>query len=203
MFKKSRLEKEASERRLIEAFRDGENWAFEEIYRRHRRLVLGALLPGVRHRETADDLAQEVFLKAHRFRESYRPEFALATWLRTIARNTLHDWRRSRTGTPLEQIAFDAPAAAGDESISTVEALPSRDPSPERWLHRRHERRRLRELLRSLTRSQRRVVWLRVVRELSYAEIAKLLGLSLDAVKCLAYRARQALLLADRKPARA
>jgi RNA polymerase sigma-70 factor (ECF subfamily) len=202
MFNKSRLARETSDGRLIEAFRDGERWAFEEIYRRHRRLVLRALRPGVGDRETADDLAQEVFLKAHRFRESYRPEFALSTWLRAIARNTLHDWLRARSGTPLERLVA-LPAAPGDEPLSPVERLPSPEPGPERWLHRRHERRRLRELLRGLTRPQRRVVWLRVVRELPYAEIAKLLGMSLDAVKCLGYRARQALQLAEGQPARA
>jgi RNA polymerase sigma-70 factor (ECF subfamily) len=166
---------------VSEAFREGEEWAFNSLHSRYRRPMLRYVSMRLPDAEAAEDVVQEIFMKAYRFRESYRPEYAFSTWLWTIARNTLTDHaRKSHRG--------DEPGASED-----VGELPCDKPSPERLLEEVNERRNLRRLLRELTALQRRVIWLRIVHRLSYPEIAARLGLSLSAVKCLAYRAKRVL----------
>ena len=58
---------------------------------------------------------------------------------------------------------------------------------------RKDERRNMLKLMRSLTRMQKRVLWLRIIHQLSYEEISRNLGMSLSAVKNLAYRAKLSL----------
>lgn len=167
---------------LINSFIEGDHDAFAEIYRSHHSDVLRQISSQVRDPAAADDIAQEVFLKAHRFRRSYDPTRKISTWLRTIARNTVFDWFRKHgselshgdAGAEHEEIACEAPCA---ESL----------------VIRKSDRRQLLRLLRGLTRLQRRVIWLSIVHQLPYAEISRRLGVSIASVKCLAYRAKAAL----------
>ncbi|MCM2279460.1 MAG: sigma-70 family RNA polymerase sigma factor [Oligoflexia bacterium] len=169
---------------LAKAFRNGEEWAFSAVYARYwepiRRFVLGK----VRDDEAASDLSQEVFLKVHRYRDSYRPEHALSTWIWTIARNTVADrFRRN----PEERLGHE-PA---------VEELACQKPNAEHLLVRESERARLARLVDRLTELQRKVLLMRVVQHLSYQEIAGKLDMSISAVKCLAYRAKRMLSRSD------
>ncbi|MCM2323766.1 MAG: sigma-70 family RNA polymerase sigma factor [Oligoflexia bacterium] len=164
--------------RFIQAFRNGEEWAFSEIYCRFGRPIQRFVSQKVRDEEAARDISQEIFLKVHRFRDSYRAEFALSTWIWTIARNTITDWFKR------------------DDSRDTegqVEDLPCQAPNAEKLLERETERARFAGFLGCLTELQKKVLWMRLVHHLSYQEIASSLGLSLSAVKCLVYRAKRAL----------
>jgi RNA polymerase sigma-70 factor (ECF subfamily) len=150
---------------------------FSAIYARFRRPLLSYIRKRITDRHVAEDLVQEVFLKAHRFEAKYEKRYAISTWLWTIAKNTVSDHLRcvGRWG--------------GEEPIEPDE-LPSKARDAEESVIGRDQRRLLLKTLKSLSRPQRRVVWMRFVRQLSYDEIARKLGLSLSAVKSLAYRAR-------------
>lgn len=161
------------------AFRNGDNEAFAKIYRRFRKPIFHYVSTRVFDKQSAEDVTQEVFIKAYRFREAYDEQYAFSTWLWTIARNTVFDALRKNKS------AEDLPAAA-----SSIDEIPSPFQNAESLLQVKDLRRLIKSMMRPLTKLQRRVLWMSVIQQRSYAEISKQMGLSLSAVKNLAYRAR-------------
>jgi RNA polymerase sigma-70 factor (ECF subfamily) len=167
------------EKHVVEAFRRGEHWAFSKLYNRYARQLLAFINGHVNDAAAAEDLRQEVFFKAFRFRGRYLPHHAFSTWLWTIARNTLTDWYRKCRG---EAVMLE------NNHDGNTEHFVSTEPSPEAALVKEKEQH---DKLSNLTERQRQVLWLRVINHLSYHEIAKKLGMSLSAVKCLIYRTKK------------
>jgi len=165
---------------LLCAFKGGGFEAFSKIDRRFRKPIFRYILNRVPDSETAEELTQDVFMKAYRARESYEERFELSTWLWTIARNTVFDWLRKQREELLES-----------PDQFSWEEIPCQLPCPETRTARKLDRRVLLKLMGSLTDLQKRALFMRVVRQLSYEEISKNLGLSLSAAKCLVYRARR------------
>ena len=162
---------------LLREFRAGDEGAFGVIYLKYRKPILKYVGDRVRDRDAGEDLVQEIFLKVHRFRESYDPKQEFTTWLWSVARNSVTDWQRKRR--------LEEPNAEAAEKLACSR------PRADALLELKSKRRVLIKLIRHLTSPQRRVVWMRVVHQLSYEEIARHLDLSISAVKCLAYRSRQ------------
>lgn len=142
---------------------------FDELYRTHRGAVYRFLLRDLRNREDAEDATQTAFLQAFSaYERGSRPERPRA-WLLTIADNLRK--RRFRSDRrahelPLDEAAFEPPAP--DERVEG-----------------------LRDALAALPFNQRAALVLREVAGLSYAEIARNLGVSLNAVQMLVFRARR------------
>lgn len=157
--------------------------SFEEIYAALKAPVMRYALRVLRVRESAEELTQEIFIKLFRFRGSYKSDHPFLGWFWTLARNATVDWLR-----------LNASSASGADEL-VEDQLACKGPGMEAVLVHRSFRRELLGHLKVLTRLQRRVLWLRFVHELSYQEIARKLGTSLDAVKCAAYRAREVLKL--------
>ncbi len=162
-----------------QAFKNGEPWAFVPFYERFRKPVLAFLGDRVTDPEVAEELAQEVFLKIHRFRgglDETRLE-SLSGWVFQVARNTLYDWWRMSRG---EKAAVRS--LGPEDDIEAPEA-----PNPVELGERKTA---LRRWFKMLTPSQRRAVWMWLVRGLSHEQISSMLGLSLGGVKSLIHRAR-------------
>lgn len=169
---------------VIEGFMLGEEAAFAKVHSRFRKPILQYVKQRVPHDEAAEEITQEIFLKVHRYRESFDPSYAFSTWLWTIARNTIIDWQRSHSRmNQAKQTAF--------EDEPSIEEVPCRRPNAERALLTRAKRRVLFTLFKQLSRVQRRVLWMRLIHQASYDEIAEKLDMSLAAVKCALYRAKQ------------
>jgi RNA polymerase sigma-70 factor (ECF subfamily) len=168
---------------VVEAFSGGQEWAFDEVHSVFARPLLRFVAAQVEDEEHAQDIVQEVFLKAHRARAQYRPEFALSTWLWSIARNAVLDWRRSRRPEHVVDFSLDGMACARPTTESLLMER-SREHSRRVTLGRRLSR---------LSKPQRKALLLRIVHQLSYAEIAARLGLSLSAVKSLLHRSKDVL----------
>ncbi len=160
-----------------------QDWFFK-LYRRYQKPIGEFVRSKISNKETAAEVTQEVFLKIFRFHGSYCDTYAFSTWLWTIARNTVTDYGRAQAsaGRPKEYLSSDD--------------LPSRERSPEAVALRKDQFRFFLKAIRSLTRPQRRVIWMRVVHQLSYEEIARRMGVSLTSVKNLALRAKATLKLA-------
>lgn len=168
---------------------------FPRLYQELRAPLLRYVQHAVRDGEIAEELTQEVFLKAYRARASYRPESAPSTWIWAIARNTVLDWHRRRQLEPWpaqesEAGSPDGRAFGDGEDAPLCERLPSPEPDAETRSADHASRLALRRRLRELTRPQRRVLLARAIRGLGFQEIGARLGLSPSAVKCLYYRAR-------------
>src|ERR1700753_3753668 len=89
---------------VVALAQQGREAAFREIIRRYERPVFSLIFRMVRDRETAEELAQDTFLKALNHIDRYRPEFKLSSWLFKIANNVAIDYLRKRR---LETVSMD------------------------------------------------------------------------------------------------
>ena len=171
-------------KRLIAEFRQGDSQAFERIYKRYRT----PLMAFVKSRATTlcessvEEIIQETFLRAFRFRESYKEEYEFSTWLWSIARNSM-----------IDHIGSTPPETREADGSMWVESEPHPACNAEEGLIQRNELKRLLRFFRRLPSGQRRALFLRVVRQLSYEEIAERMKVSLSAVKSVMNRAKSTL----------
>jgi RNA polymerase sigma-70 factor (ECF subfamily) len=142
----------------------------------------------VRERELAEDLSQEVFLKAYRALSSYDSTRKFSSWLFKIAHNATIDHLRR---TELETVPLDGDSE-GDLGVARVLEDPT-STTPEQRLLGVDLGGALEEAIRSLRPAYREVILLRHREELSYQEIAEVTGASLGTVKTNLHRARKEL----------
>jgi RNA polymerase sigma-70 factor (ECF subfamily) len=182
MFSKLKRRRERDALPLLE-FKRGDEQAYALIFKRFWQPLLRFVQSRVPDEETARELTQEAFLKAYRYRDNYETQHAFTTWLWTIARNTVTDHFRSAQGSSFRS----------EQAIGSPEELESPLHRADALLERKDERRAVLKMMRSLTRMQKRVLWLRNVHDFSYQEIAARLGLTIASVKNLALRAKAGL----------
>ncbi len=177
------------DRRLMRAFRDGDESAFDALFGRWSGRLLRYLERMVRDPAVAEELLQESFLRVHRAREKWEPSARFSTWLYTIATNVaLNELRRPFRRSPHESTdADDAPLA-----------LAAGGSGPDELAHARRVGGRVEDALSELPERQRAALWLTAVEGLSYAEVATTLETTPQSVKALVHRGRAA--LAERLP---
>ena len=177
---------------LMLRVRDGDAGAFEELV----GLWQDRLVTLFRHHtgdySTAEDLAQEVFLRVYRARAGYQPTAKFSTWIHTIANNVASDlrqraYRRLERGVPMNVSASQS--GIGLEQI----AVAASGQRPARQADRGELQDIVRRAIAGLGDNQRMAVLLAKFEECSYDEIAAAMGLSVPAVKSLLHRAREQL----------
>ncbi|SDI24634.1 sigma-70 family RNA polymerase sigma factor [Paraburkholderia phenazinium] len=136
--------------------------------------------------QDAQDVVQEAYLRAFRFFGSFRGEDARA-WLLSIVRNTFYTWHQQNRGHAAQTTEFEEDL----HSLETGSA--EHDDSPEAQLIRSQSRKRVHHALRSLRLEYREVVVLRELEELSYKEIAVIVGIPMGTVMSRLGRGRQQL----------
>ena len=179
-----------SDTELLSAFvqrRDAD--AFTEIVQRYRLLVYRVALRAVDNRHLADDVFQATFLVLAQSADKIKRTEALAAWLhgttRNIARRALGNQYAEQK--QLKDWAKQTLAQKGEEMATSTEA----DPFEE--LARRHEQQLLDEELQQLPESSRAPLVLFYLEKKTQAEIAQIMGLSVDAVEGRLKRAKQEL----------
>ena len=144
-----------------------ETETFEQLVRSHRRRVYGVCYRYVGNRADAEDLAQEVFLRAYRGLSGFRGEAGFSTWIYRITVNTCLSWLSSRKHT-----AEELPRELVDPGLSPAERLGRRETS---------------ELVQAavlrLPDRQRMTLVLRVYEELTHKEIAEVMGCPVGTAK--------------------
>jgi RNA polymerase sigma-70 factor (ECF subfamily) len=151
-------DEELPDERLVRAAAAGEMWALEALFRRYEGPVVRYLQRLVREEDAADDLFQESFLRAYVNLGSFHPERSFRAWLYRIATNAALDFVRRRRRA--------LPPAHTDEP----------DPGVETVVFRRDLARQVEEAVAELSDDHRTVFLLRHSQELSYAEIAEVVG---------------------------
>ena len=156
--------------------------AFHVLVERHRGYVISVAYRFLGNLHDAEEAAQEVFLKAYRGLPAFRCESAFSTWLYRITINTCKNELRHRSCRPtlldsdLESLGFFLPPEPSAEDSALA--------------HEQNDA--VQEALDGLSVNDREALILRDVEDLSYQEIAQVLGISLSAAKMRVRRARQA-----------
>ena len=167
----------------------GHQLAAREIVRRYQRPVFNLIVRMVQDGGTAEDLAQETFVKVFRSLQTFDVRLRFAAWIFKIAHNTTLDYlRRHRP----HLVPLDAPVQGEERTLADQLSDPAAL-SPERAVERQQLRAALDAAINRLRPEYRRVVVLRYQEDLDYAEIAEITGAPLGTVKTFLHRARQAL----------
>lgn len=163
---------------LMAAYAAGEQAAFAELFERYAPRLLRMMRRRVSLAEDADDLVQQTFLQLHRARADFDPTRRLRPWLWTIAANLQREYFRRRQRRPETSLEVEPEARNG---------------RPNGAVERADQAARVRAALSSLPSGQREVIQLHWFEELSFPEIAEVLGVGLSAVKVRAHRGYRAL----------
>lgn len=165
---------------LMVRFRGGDVRAFEVLLQRHRNPVFEFILRSVGPYNTthAEDLTQETFLRVVKQAATYEQRAKFTTWLYTMARNLCIDASRRRKHRKAQSLD-----AADEEGHSLLERTASHDPSVDRQAIGGELRQRLTRAIESLPEDQREVFLLREEADLSFKEIADIVGASENTVK--------------------
>jgi RNA polymerase sigma-70 factor (ECF subfamily) len=162
------LEPRTSDADLIVRVGRGDRAAFDELYRRFARPVLGLALRRLGDHGRAEDAAQETFAAIWRSAKSFTPERGTgAAWLYAVARHAIIDRARQRVEPAVAEVAEEASAEAGPMEIAEQD-----------WLAFR-----VRAALERLPERERQVLELAYWSELSQSEVASYLDVPLGTVK--------------------
>ena len=177
---------------VVRLAREGREQAFRELIRRYERPVFSLIYRMVRDRETAEDLAQETFIKVLNHVDRYRPEFKFSSWLFKIANNVAIDHLRKRH---VETVSMDGSphAATAAEAEATSFDVDARAESALEEMEARELGTAIEVAIAKLRPEYRSCIMLRHVEGRSYEEIASMLDLPLGTVKTYIHRARREL----------
>jgi RNA polymerase sigma-70 factor (ECF subfamily) len=164
----------------------GDHAAFEELVQRHRHAVVGTVAKMLANHSEAEDIAQQVFLRLWKSAGRYKPTAKFTTFLFTITRNLVFNEtrRKSRRGEQsLEEQADDWHQQFQEKGHT----------QPDAQMLQSELREAVNRAIASLPRKQRMAVVLRRYENMSYEDIADILGISVSAVKSQLFRARTSL----------
>ncbi len=183
-----------SDVQLMLDVKSGDARSFELLLQKYRTPLVNFLYRMVRDRASAEDLAQEVFLRVYRARKDYVASAKFTTWLFRIATNLALNAVRDGRYHQLE-ISLDQRVSTGD--ANEIEApmldVADRKPGIEQQLVDRDRVAIIRRAINKLPEKQRAVVLLHKYHELDYDEIARILECSESALKSLLFRAYETL----------
>jgi RNA polymerase sigma-70 factor, ECF subfamily len=163
---------ETSDEDLMRQTQDGDGQAFAILYQRHGPAVSRYLRRMLGNAEDTEGLAQEVFLRAFRFAPTYRYPGRFTTWLFTVARNLAINNTRSRHRSPMRNVGDwglagvapacpDHAAARGPDDVDNQEEIAL-----------------VLAAMEGLPPAQKEVIVLRLFQDLTYSQIAQLMGAS-------------------------
>ncbi len=167
--------------------------SFDELLDRYEKPIYNIIFRMVGDREEAADLTQETFVAAYKSFQSFRGESNVFTWLCQIAVNKCKNKfkerdRKRRFEFLLRDLKFDVDEQVENDSASGVE-----DHTPLSELERKELQTQITEAISKLPEEYRMVIVLRDVQGLSYQEISRIVGISLEAVKVRIHRGRSIL----------
>jgi RNA polymerase sigma-70 factor (ECF subfamily) len=164
--------------------------AFDVLLAKYRKPMIHFMFRMVHNQAVAEELAQEVFLRIYRSRETYRAEAKFSTWLYRIATNLgvnhARDTKQERTAAT---VYLDEP----DSETGSTPDVPDVTPSAEAGMLRRERMKAIRACVLELPERQKMAVLMHKYEEMDYRQIGEVLKLSESATKSLLFRAYQTL----------
>jgi RNA polymerase sigma-70 factor, ECF subfamily len=170
--------------------REGDDAGFNFLIEKYRRPIINFMYRMVHNQAIAEELAQEVFLRVYRSRETYRAEAKFTTWLYRIATNLgVNHARDTRHERAAQNVYLDQP----DPETGTTPDVADARPGAEDEMVREERMRAIRKHVMALPERQRTAVLMHKYQGLDYKEIGAVLRLSESATKSLLFRAYQTL----------
>jgi RNA polymerase sigma-70 factor (ECF subfamily) len=168
----------------------GDQAAFDYLVQKYRRPMLSFMYRMSHYSAAAEDLAQEVFLRVYRSRQSYEASAKFTTWLYRIATNlAVNHARDTRHERPEVQVSIDEP----DEDSSTTLQVPDRSLNAEQAIVLRERMLAIRQKVEALPEQQKMAVIMHKYQQMDYKQIAEVLKKSESATKSLLFRAYETL----------
>jgi RNA polymerase sigma-70 factor (ECF subfamily) len=179
-----------SDAEIMVRVKAGDDSAFAYLVQKYRRAMVGFMYRMAHNPAVAEDLAQEVFLRVYRSRETYEPSAKFSTWLYRIATNLAVNYARdTRHERPENMVSIDD---KDDDTGLTVD-LPDSSLSAEETILRRERMAAIRKKVQALPERQRMAVIMHKYQQMDYRQIAQVLKLSESATKSLLFRAYETL----------
>ena len=179
-----------SDAEIMLRVREGDDSGFSILIEKYRKQIVHFMFRMSRNQAVAEELAQEVFLRVYRSRQTYRAEAKFSTWLYRIATNLgvnhARDTKHERTA---QNVYLDQP----DPETGTTPDVADSTVSVEQKLVREERMNAIRKHVMALPERQRSAVLMHKYQEMDYKEIGEVLKLSESATKSLLFRAYQTL----------
>ncbi|HEY3364540.1 MAG TPA: sigma-70 family RNA polymerase sigma factor [Symbiobacteriaceae bacterium] len=175
---------------LVAAYLKGNKIAFEEIVRRYEDRLYRLSFRMLGNHHDALDAVQEILLKLLAALPKFQGRSRFGTWLYRLAANTCLDIRRKRGRTSAESLE-----ATLEHSPATSLAVLDDRPmdNPDLFVEQQYRENLVRAALSQLPETQRQLLTLRDLEDLSNSQVADILGIEIGALKARLHRARQAL----------
>src|SRR6266852_1776225 len=168
----------------------GDESAFAYLVQKYRRPMVGFMYRLCHNPSTAEELAQEVFLRVYRSRTTYEPTAKFTTWLYRIATNLAVNYARdTRHERPENTVRLDEP----DRETGTTPDLADESLNAEEQILKRERLAAIRSKVNALPERQRVAVIMHKYQQMDYRQIAGVLKLSESATKSLLFRAYETL----------
>lgn len=165
----------------------GDEKAYSELTQKYQKPLYFHVCKMIRNPDFAEDLVQDIFLKAFKSLKNYKNDYALSTWLYRIATNHTIDYLRKKK---LETLSIHADDS--DDTHATIQ-LADEDSFTDEPMIRRERKNKVHEAIDQLPEKYREVILKRHIEEKSYQEIAEEMDIPLGTVKAHIFRARELL----------
>ena len=175
--------------RLMIQVREGNADAFEELVEKYQARLVGILGHMVSNRDQAEDLAQEVFMRVYRARQTYVPGAKFSTWLFTIAHNVASNALRKKSRRK-EVNLTSSPSGKVPVRPLDLMAQAKSGLMPTRQVARKEMAAIVQQAIKTLNERQKMALLLSKFEGMSYIEISETMQMSTQAVKSLLSRAR-------------
>jgi RNA polymerase sigma-70 factor (ECF subfamily) len=176
------------DKELIEQIQSGSRDAFRRLVEQYQPMVFNTCLGFVGNRQSAEDLAQDVFIEVHRSIHKFRGDAKLSTWLYRISVNKslnhIRDHKKHNIVRSLERFFFDE----RDENLDVEDTVFGTADMP---LEQQQHARALHKAINALPDNQQIAFTLHKFDEMSYKEIAEVMDVSLSSVESLIHRAKK------------
>ncbi|MEX0609777.1 MAG: sigma-70 family RNA polymerase sigma factor [Balneolaceae bacterium] len=166
----------------------GKEASYKKLVDKYQKPLYFHIRKMIKEKELADDLVQEVFMKAFHNLSSYSNEYAFSTWLYRIATNHTIDYLRKKK---LQTFSINEPYSTKDGDMEIQ--LPDYSFATDSPIIKKERKQIVQNAIENLPEKYRQVIEMRHMEEKSYQEISELLDLPLGTVKAHIFRAREML----------